>query len=1642
MKPDKFIDAMGHIKEEYIDEYQNAKKQSPIQRFMKAGTIAAAAAVIIMASVIIINNYGKGSVTPPPDTGTAGVVTDVDDPPVIPQGDFKITSVFAEKKVGNFIAGNTAFIVKTENGTTENVRTHLYVSTASEYEVTEIGENSFKVMLAEAVADNSIVSLSYVEDGIIDKSWAFQTETKLSVTEAYPADGTKTAPVNTAIELTFSFASAEGVENAVTFEPELKGVWEHAGKVWRFIPESPLEKDSTYIINIGNGITAEGMELSETSKVTFSTYKESPQFTLNPSIITSDTINTYRPEDNVTIRINNLAEACEDIYKITIDKFDTYNDMILFAEGETVYSARPYGDADFTVEKVIERATNVTFTEKLPQGYYVARAYLENGTHLFDWIIQVHPLSVYAAVTERDILVWAAKDGEVAPDVPVKYLDYTGETGADGTLLMEDVTDGSGKLCYMYVGDGDSPLVMGSTSFSHNNYPKGYLYTDKPKYKCTDTIKVWGMVPTELFYEYPNGKFEVKISSETDTAVEVIPDENGTFECEIKITRHKEDSPNVILSYNGTTVASRWIRIYNYTLKNYEYEFVYDRNYAKQGENLEFGVKMTHISGIPVAGKELCTKVTFVYNVEIDDMYATTDENGIAYFSMTPEVYNKILSSETEYWLGGLGSITVEVKNSNAGESYSNNIRTKFYIDSNYGIGNAVLVDDNKLRVQTFEIDTNGVDIIKTNDKYSETNDLTTLDFCGLPYESTADVKLTVYKTTRSIIDQRYDELSKTYIPVYSGYSDYKEEVAQTYFLRAQTKQGEAIFDLSGYPLPEATETEKYSITAIVTIRIPGLTFAKELTVSYNNFTGPSTTRTAITDNSGIGFSQYTPSNPFLYGTPADYHTYTYALSSDDKSTYNGKITKNYGDSTTFQLKNYMDTPIEGGKLLYFVYSQSIREMNITTESSFDVVFGDTTFPKANVGAVYFKDGVFHRVSKSYLAHFPSDRELDVEITADKEDYAPGETVTVNIKLSADNLIPGATLEGTAVNVSVVNEGVYNNFDSTNITEIIHTGPQIRDYFFSSFRDYSLALVAGGWGDGGGNDPLFSDTAYFGSATADKDGNCTVTFTLPKDKVTAYRITVHAANKDLYSGADYINVEASSDFFIQPGEFKNVKSSDDMVASASLITAKADTAVITFRLNELDMEQTLTVESGKTVFANFGKLPVGEYTVTAIAVSDSDASLTHTITFPVKVETSTLKLSQNHTVDIENAEEIVPASSPVTLRFTTEEGDRYRKYINHSRNVLSMRFDTILGNHYSELMNDVLTNSDVGAARFSAYGYTEYINEHRENRVKLLQNAEDDPVISALYTYLTGENSYAATMPDSTLEAHVLESYLNYAALGSPILSNLLYAKENLSDDPYAHILLSLSFAMLGDTVNAAEVLMPPEENATEGEHALYAMALAFTDRVAAAKELDRLVAEDPTETYLSVATYIYMKNGEKQIGEEKSVTVVCGDREIPITVNGLEEETLVLTTSEGDTVSFRDADENIRLSYSYEADFIPTEDEHNVRGLTVTVPEELTLFRSTEITVDISSVMPETAELLENGGKIKISLPNCFRYDTTAETSQSNIITVNAVKDSSPVVSIPIVVTSPGSYVLEPVIFTCNGVNYYSDATEINIAG
>lgn len=1621
MKSDKFLRALGELDDELIAEYEKSKKQKRRTAILRYTALAASLCLVITATVTAVPFLKQSTATTPGTEATGQSITASEHVPTDPpkaEGEFNIISVAAAKTDGTYISTDTSFIVTAENGSADLVREHLFISGGPEYTVSEgEEENTYNVILEKSLDSGKVVSLSFVNDGVADYSWAFQTESKLQVAGTYPADGATGVAEESVIELEFSHVIASDVSEFVTISPALEGSWEQIGKIHRFIPAAPLAADTDYTVTVSAGITSGEAALEGKHTFTFSTSQKKRHYCY-PDTITLDGINTYRTGESIVIRYTDNSEEPSTVGKIELYSFTDVSNMTDYLHGANATEPTLIGDEPFSVEHLYTgnygKSANLTLERTLPTGYYIAQVYEEDGSHLFEWVIQVHPLTVYAAVTERDVLVWVANADGLAEGVSVRYLDAEATTDGSGLALLEDVTDGSEDTGYLYIGEEEAPLTVALENYTHEDYPAGYIYTDRPIYKATDTIQVWGCIPLDLFYDEPDGIFTLSLGSEEK--IEITPDEDGTFSASFEINKHTMDSCRISLYYNGVSIASRSIKIEDYELQNYFFDIITDSNYAPCDGSFDFGVKVTHISGVTVSGKKV--------RVEFDDTsyYATTGDDGIALFS---------LPADTDYGAyysdyGRAGSITcntVKVYNGDLteGAAMEPAEEKSFYTVRHDSIAR-ISEKNNYVYLKYNGIDTTGVDDIVY--RYEDGTEY--YNVIADPLSTTGSITVRVIQAARTVTGHEYDPYTKTTKPVYSIEKE-TEYSSQT--VEFAVENGEATIDLSHFALPERTETKRYYLKYTVSVNMGTRTqqFADRYSGNNSGYLTPANQYS----------SNYIHQDGASVRDSYNLYSYCFAVNGTVPTTFEKTYTFTEGESIDLALTDLSGefTP-SGGKVLRLIYGRDIKDAALFQDSDvLDFTCDEQIFPSAKVTGAYYLNGVFYRMPYTYLQVDTEERTVDVSIKTDKSSYAPGSEVTLSVSTTDKD---GNPLPCT-VNVSVVNEAVFaGNSENIRPADALLKRSASRiypAYAFTSYRDYDLFYESGGWGDGGGDYVRsdFGDTAAFKTVKTDGSGNATVTFTLP-DSVTEYRITAHAASGEMYYGANTASFTTNMDFFLQFAQPRAVKDTDDLVLNANTVSGVSGTVDLEFTIKETGATLTASAPTGAGTAVNFGKLPAGSYTA---GIKATCGEYTDAVEFPFEIVRGAVAATVNEDVDLSSTLTLTPASYPVTLDIYTESTQKYLELFDFLQNNMSPRFDTLMAGQVGMVLKnkllgkeDLIPSIDVDS---DYYG---------DNALKMLPTAEEDIILTALHTYFSGgSGNYGITsspIGKGISADELLERLMCSAADGDAVLTDLQSVESYVTDDAYQQTVLSISYAMLGDYEGAKRLYdAVTGESDEEGYEVLRAIAATFVDKKNAGAMIDALIEKDPAAPYLSYAVYAYLASCADVIKEEQTLTVSYGDVTESVSVSGLETKTLTLTGEGALTVDFETESESVCAAVTYESSDPPAADG----AFTAYIEGEAKKSSTVELVIDFGALPCDS-------GFMDIVLPACLRYcgsaypaDGVGVSAKSERLAAYRSSISPSVVRIPLVVINEGEYVFESVIFTYGGQMYRSDAFTVNAA-
>ncbi len=1583
----------AHIEEqEEVSKFtskQNAENQdsSKLQKVNKIKNYNRFAKVLSMAAVILI-------------VFTLGL--NLKNTPLIenePESNLiSIKAIEPTKLESGVVAKDSEFtiFVEGDNVSAKAVQKSVYVEPALDYTIEKtLNKNEYKLKFKQNIPDNTIIKLQYVKNQITQDSWAYQTSNKFSVTSTYPDNKEESVTSKTIIDIEFSYATVKDLEKYVKISPTVKGTWEHLGRIWRFTPNQALEKGKKYTAVISKNLKAENQNLEDDYKFEFTIDDEDGVIAKCVSN-SLDGIITSRANEIVRIPyyINNDNQQ---FGKVEIAKFVSMDDFIEYVDTANYSKAIKQGDYEVS-KKVSDSHRSIVFKQTLTKGYYVAKVKSINGKELFHCPIQITDISAYAMETERDVLVWVAQNNNLASNVNVEYNGKTVKTDKQGIAKFENFLDGSKKVKYAKVG---GELVIGVYNYSFENYPHAYIYTDRPLYKNTDTINIWGFVPKDFFYDKLEDEFYMELDEGDKQKISLQPD--GTFTYKIDLKNHIDtEYTSVSLYYRDTLIGFKSVAIKNYELQNYTYEVSCNKNYGFIGDKINFDVKVKHITGLLVPNKN----VVAIYE---DKTYRSkTGEDGIAHFTISLRGEDSKDSSSRYQEVSIYNGDDVEY--TGAEVFFGIRLLSKdVYVKEDYST-------EQKYKATIYKLD--------TSKNVKPEYDLEEL-YNGI-YETPIEVNLIENIVTLVQNGEELNEYTKQMEPHY----DRVEDENKTKLKTIKSTNGVIEVDYNEFKQKQDTETQSYSY---------------ELEFIFKDTKGRNVRETSIIEKDWYNKEQFGYHTGFEseesydrlgeistdFGND-DYYTYRYLWDFD--LGYPTKYTN--GKKLEFKLQEATSTgrkDIENrGKVLNVFFKENISETEVLGANNFTREFTDNDFPGIKMTSAYFVDGKFYRMPDRYFDIDEDSKKVDVEITSDKETYKPGDEVTLTIKTTKNGKVVKSN-----VNVSVVNEAVFELVeDNTNILETIYTDKALAVYTYSSYYD-DISSPDGGKG-GGGGEPRgnFADTAHFETVNTDNNGTAKVKFKLP-DNVTTYRVTAHSANKDLEVGIGTKKITSKLDFFVQSVEPRGIKVDDDLVLNATAIADKNYDVDYEFTLKELNKTLTAKGKTNSLVTANFGKLPIGTYTA---VIKGKHGEQTDAIEYKVNVTKSSQEVKTKTTMNITSNAEIKPTKNPIVLEIYNKNMEKYVKYIDFVESIVTERLDTqIAYNKIQDVKNKYYDTSDVSSInRVNMDIYT-----GKEKGLKNLRSGKDDIVLTAMVTYYAREYGTNIRFNELSKNDNIFEYYLWLAAKQEPVLQDLIYLKEEKDISNYNKLLVTLSFEFMGDYKNAKELYSRISLSSEEAKQykSIIATIETFINKKEAVQKIDNLIKNSPADEYLRFAILSFFQNNSEEIGNEETVVVKMNGKQKTLKVNGVQIQKLLINNEELANITFETDSQDLMVSYYYRTGLEEISDKNIAKDIKISLNSKGQVGSTVNLKVEFSG---------NYEGEVRIALPNSLRLSKVEKTlsgddkyyvqnNMINYITIYKTKKCK-TINLPLVVTNPGIYKFENIVCNVEGKYHISNSVGFEI--
>ncbi len=1066
------------------------------------------------------------------------------------------------------------------------IKNNLQIIPKTDYKIEKLSNTSYNIIPTANLENNKVyqVKLNSPEGPY---SWAFQTKKQFNVESTIPSDNSQGAPVNTGIEMYFSMGNLEAIDKYFSISPQVNGKFIYNKNSVVFVPENELEWGGKYTITIKKGF---GVKDSEEKLL--------EDFVFSFELQASHGGEPYNSERLINIYENNRKiikgyfdrnlisnEFKIDIYKFNnVDSFssslknfyetrkvkENFENSTTLAKVNTIYQT-PYLYENSQDEGLFE------LPEELEKGYYLLSISLKNDTkYTFHQFLQVNDMMMYNAVFYNEILLYAidAKNSQGISNAEVLINDKSvGKTKNDGILSTSiDIKEfrktiniirlkANGYNDFVYVEDlKRSPYRWGGYYDIDNERYKylSYTYTDRNTYLPTDKINVWGFARFKNDTRVKKVKLEL-VEPGTNIVLETkyadLTD-IGTYKTEFSLTNYTNSYGKIYVYHNDMLIDDKYFEVKEYTKPIYRIEGKFDKEFVYSGEPLKLSLSASFFDGYPVKGAELRygDNADIYYAGVSNYKLATLDDNGEITLDIdTNKVSTNWRPQPVTIYSSNNEAEDVNIRNYNSYTVFPKHQMLEVERDKNEADYFSILLH---------ELDNS----LYGTDKYQGYESLR-----GKALNSdTMKVDLMESYYVKRKVSEYYDFINKINVVNYE-YDLVTNVIFKQVF---SVENGRCRIQIPSYN-PERS----YSVI-----------------VSYDDNNG------GIIEEASVGWLEY-PYYPYRqnYYTLNDHKKYEpYRINEDIN------LTLQYGKE---DVKNESND-----KLVILAMNNGLLEYMISDETVVNKKFKEDYIPNIYLTGAYIKGGYIYPIDYDLrLTYDYTEKQIFFDIVSDKEEYKPGEEVSLDIKAYDENKKPVVA----DVNISVVDEAYFAVFpqDVNTAKELYqytyYTG-LIKTYLSNSDIRIDSGAEKGGGGDGfeGILREKFKDTNVFETIKTNKDGKASLKFKLA-DNITSWRITCQAISDNKYAGNAKKNIAVSLPFYIDMIMYKKYLIDDDI--SVSLRVFGKDTVKdedvkykVVIKNKDTNKEEEFNLDSKIGAYANIniGKKPEGTYEVYVYASSD------------------------------------------------------------------------------------------------------------------------------------------------------------------------------------------------------------------------------------------------------------------------------------------------------------------------------------------------------------------------------------------------------------------------------------------------------
>ena len=606
-------------------------------------------------------------------------------------------SIIPEKEDASGVLLDSGFILNTESEyTLDSLKGIISFRSGEMFTISTLSDdksdsgNSFMIKTIEPLIQNRIYFIDLKTPIGDTATFAFQTRRDFAVLGSLPENMSTYVPIDTGIELYFSYPDVENIADHFEISPKAEGRFETNGYTTVFIPKE-LKAGTLYTVTIKEGLKAASgavtladdysfsFETSADEKSTADPYKGSLH--LNSSWIEFGTTETPIIPFNLYMRDSTKSADVN----INLYRFDTLDDFIkairkteeapywaAFASTKSkLDSSELQKVMDFkqTFDLTKYQQKYMTFPESLDHGYYLME--LSSGELLSQAFMQISDIATYAMSDENSTLFWL---NDIKAKAPVKaaeifnyelgkgfITDISGLAKLPSSVKNKDDDTYALQLFRVTTTDGKVSLINnGYTNGYYNRSNSGlnwqYVQTDRTLYKPDDTVEFWGFTKSRVDGSSPNtvtvelarggyyfpmrstimGYFFPTISNAIETLT--LKAEGGFYDGSIKLPDLEPGSYSITIKDGDKILSNTYLNVENYIKPQYKLEITSDKDAVFVDEEITFTVKASFFDGTPVSNVPLRYYIyDYSSNRQGKDV---TGKDGILTIKHTPKYQN------------------------------------------------------------------------------------------------------------------------------------------------------------------------------------------------------------------------------------------------------------------------------------------------------------------------------------------------------------------------------------------------------------------------------------------------------------------------------------------------------------------------------------------------------------------------------------------------------------------------------------------------------------------------------------------------------------------------------------------------------------------------------------------------------------------------------------------------------------------------------------------------------------------------------------------------------------------------------------------------------------------------------------------